>query len=233
MRSATCAASSPPNSSSGSRAAWLPRLALAALTALTAPTLTTASPSANAQRDPELRAVLERAIGQAECFEDEFDSAVWYKMMEPRLRRRVPDKNERMLILKHVFCEAHRSGETRIPPGLLLAIIDVESAFNTWAVSHAGAVGLMQVMPFWPKELGMQRHQLVRVPENIKMGSAIFRHYLKRERGNVARALARYNGSLGKTWYSDMVINRWTRWNGADDLGLAPAHQAEVKSTKF
>ena len=34
-------------------------------------------------------------------------------------------------------------------------------------------------------------------------------------------AVARYNGSVGRTWYSDMVIQRWTRWNGADDLGLA------------
>jgi soluble lytic murein transglycosylase-like protein len=125
-----------------------------------------------------------------------------------------------VLILKHVFCEAHRAGEARLPPGLVMAIIDVESRFNRWAVSSAGAVGLMQVMPFWPEELGMRRYQLVRIPENIRMGTAIFRYYLKRERNNVAKALARYNGSVGRTWYSDMVIQRWTRWNGADDLGL-------------
>jgi soluble lytic murein transglycosylase-like protein len=65
------------------------------------------------------------------------------------------------------------------------------------------------------------------------MGTAIFRHYLKRERGNVAKALARYNGSVGKTWYSDMVINRWTRWNGADDLGIEPPGQATSKPAKF
>jgi soluble lytic murein transglycosylase-like protein len=197
-----------------------------------------ASPNANAQRDPELKAVISDAIAQAECFEDEYESAVWYKMMEPRLRRKVPDHAERMLILKHVFCEAHRPGTQRLPPGLIMAIIDVESAFNTWAVSHAGAVGLMQVMPFWPEELGMRRHQLVRAPDNIRMGTAIFRHYLKRERGNIARALARYNGSVGKRVYSDLVINRWTRWNGADDLGLertehSEPRQADVKSAKF
>ncbi len=200
-----------------------------------------ASPSANAQRDPELKAVVSEAIAQAECFEDEYESAVWYKMMEPRLRRKVPDHAERMLILKHVFCEAHRPGTQRLPPGLVMAIIDVESGFNTWAVSHAGAVGLMQVMPFWPEELGMRRHQLVRAPDNIRMGTAIFRHYLKRERGNIARALARYNGSVGKRVYSDLVINRWSRWNGADDLGLERTEQADraessqpaVKSAKF
>lgn len=172
-----------------------------------------------AQREPEIRAAVEHAIEQAECFEDKYESAVWYTMMEPRLRKRVPDRDERMEILKHVFCEANRPGEARIPPGLVMAIIEVESNFNRYAVSHAGAVGLMQVMPFWPENLGMRRHQLIRVPENIRMGCAIFRAYLKRENHNIARALARYNGSVGKRWYSDKVINQWTRWNGADDLG--------------
>ena len=178
---------------------------------------------ADQQRDPELRAIVSRAIAEAECFPDEYDAEVWYKMMEPRLRRAVPDRSERILILKNVFCEAHRQDEVRLPPGLVMAIIDVESRFNRWAVSSAGAVGLMQVMPFWPEELGMRRYQLTQVQENIKMGAAIFRFYLKRERRNVAKALARYNGSVGRTTYSDMVISRWTRWNGADDLGLPPA----------
>lgn len=176
---------------------------------------------ADQQRDPELRAVVQQAIAEAACFPDEFEAEVWYKMMEPRLRRTVKDRDERILILRHVFCEAHRQGETRLPPGLVMAIIDVESRFNRWAVSPAGAVGLMQVMPFWPEELGMRRYQLVRVAENIRMGAAIFRYYLKRERSQVGKALARYNGSVGRTWYSDMVIQRWTRWNGADDLGQA------------
>jgi len=190
-----------------------------------------AAPNADAQREPELKAALEHAIDQAECFEDRYDSAVWYKMMEPRLRGRVPDRNERMDILKNVFCEANRSGEVRIPPGLVMAIIEIESGFNRYAVSYAGAVGLMQVMPFWPEQLGMRRHQLIRSPENIRMGCAIFRAYMKRENNNIARALARYNGSVGKRWYSDKVIDQWMRWNGADDLGREdPQRHAEVKS---
>ena len=191
-----------------------------------------AAPTAEAQREPELKSAVRHAIDQAECFGDKYDSAVWYKMMEPRLRKRVPDREERMLILKNVFCEATRRGEARIPPGLVMAIIEIESNFDRWAVSYAGAVGLMQVMPFWPENLGMRRSQLVKVTENIRMGCAIFRHYLKRENGNVARALARYNGSVGKRWYSDKVINQWTRWNGADDLGQTQAAErhAEVKS---
>jgi len=136
----------------------------------------------------------------------------------------VKDTQERMLILETAFCEAHRPGELRLPPGLVLAVIDVESRFNRWAVSSAGAVGLMQVMPFWPAELGMQRHQLVEIEANMRMGCAILRHYLKREKNDVRKALARYNGSIGKRKYPDSVVTRWTsRWNGADDLGTTAA----------
>lgn len=189
---------------------------LLAATAMLLPALA----CADQQRDPELRAVVQKAITDANCFQDAFDSAVWYKLMEPRMRSVVRNPAERMEILKQVYCESQRPGEMRLPPGLMMAIIDVESHFDRWAVSRAGAVGLMQVMPFWPEQLGMRRFQLVRIAENIKMGAAIFRFYLKRENKNVARALARYNGSLGRRDYSDSVIRRWTRWNGADDLGL-------------
>ena len=208
------------------------RLLLPALLML--PLAVTAAPASEAQREPEIKAAVERAIEQAECFEDKYESAVWYKMMEPRLRKRVPDHAERMEILRNVFCEANRPGEQRIPPGLVMAIIEIESNFNRYAVSYAGAVGLMQVMPFWPETLGMRRHQLIRSPENIRMGCAIFRAYLKREKHDIAKALARYNGSVGKRWYSDKVIAQWTRWNGADDLGRSQSpneRHAEVKPT--
>ena len=181
-----------------------------------------AATRADQQRDPELRDVVKKAIADASCFQDEFDSAVWYKMMEPRLRALARDRTERLDILKVVFCESHRPGQLRLPPGMMMAVIDVESRFDRWAVSRAGAVGLMQVMPFWPEQLGMQRFQLVKIAENIKMGAAILRFYLRVERNNVARALARYNGSVGRRNYSDMVVRRWSHWNGADDLGLRP-----------
>jgi soluble lytic murein transglycosylase-like protein len=188
------------------------------------------APANTKQIEPELKSVVAQAITQAECFIDRHESAVWYKMMEPRLRRVVRDHNERLEILKTVFCEAHRPGEVRLPPGLVMAVIEVESRFDRWAVSRAGAVGLMQVMPFWPEELGMRRHELTRVGPNIRMGCAILRHYLKRERNSVTRALARYNGSVGRREYSDKVLNRWTRWNGADDLGLDARNQPVPKS---
>lgn len=187
---------------------------------------------ADQQRDPELRAVVQEAIEEAECFPDEFEAEVWYKLMEPRLRRAVKDRDERILILKHVFCESRREGHEPLPPSLIMAIIDVESRFNRYAVSSAGAVGLMQVMPFWPEQLGMRRYQLVRIPENILMGTAILRHYLKRERNHVVKALARYNGSVGRTWYAEMVMKRQTLWRGADDLGLSPPQPVAKPSTR-
>ena len=166
------------------------------------------------------RAVIEHAIAQAECFPDRYESAVWFTMMEPRLVKRVPDKAERLEILRTVFCEAHRKGEMRLPPGLVMAVIDIESRFNRWAVSYAGAVGLMQIMPFWPEKLGMQRHQLTQIGPNVRMGCAILRYYIKYESNNVQKALARYNGSVGRRDYSDLVIGSWSRWNGADDPGF-------------
>jgi len=178
---------------------------------------------ADQQRDPELKAVIEKAIAQAQCFTDQYDSAVWYTLMEPRLRNLVKEKDERVDILKQVYCETHRYGEARLPPGLVMALIDVESRFDRWAVSSAGAVGLMQVMPFWPEQLGMRRYELTRIAANVSMGCAILRYYLDNEQRDVRRALERYNGSVGHRDYPDRVIVRWTTyWNGADDLGRAP-----------
>jgi soluble lytic murein transglycosylase-like protein len=194
--------------------------ACAANAALAACLLGSSAALADQQRDPELRAVVEHAITQAQCFADRYDSAVWYKMMEPKLRKLVPSEAERMDMLRVIYCETHRAGETRLPAGLIMGLMSVESAFNRYAVSSAGAVGLMQVMPFWPERLGMRRYELTHIEPNIHMGCAILRFYLKYERNDVARALARYNGSVGRRDYPDLVISQWSRWNGADDLGV-------------
>ena len=165
---------------------------------------------ADRQMDPELRGVIAEAISPAQCFEDKYDRAVWFASMEPRLSRYVKDQQEREQILHNVHCEAKR---VDIPPELVLAVMDVESRFDRFAVSSAGAVGLMQVMPFWPHELGMTNDQLVRISDNVRMGTTILGYYLRKERGNYQRALQRYNGSLGRPTYSDMVIDRLvSRW---------------------
>src|SRR5579863_9240367 len=140
---------------------WL--LEQARIGVLSAAVLVAPAALADQQRDPELRDVIARAVAQAECFTDHYDSAVWYTLMEPRLRRTVKDGDERMEILKQVYCETHRSGESRLPPGLVMAVMEVESRFDRWAVSTSGAVGLMQVMPFWPEQLGIRRYELIHV----------------------------------------------------------------------
>jgi soluble lytic murein transglycosylase-like protein len=169
-----------------------------------------ATAHADQQRDPELKVLLQKIMGSSDCFTDKFDSEVWYKAMEPRLARLVPNHEARVEILDHVYCEAKRDPNLQLPPDLVLALIEVESRFDRWAVSPAGAVGLMQVMPFWPHELGVQ-NQLVRVAPNIRMGCEILRYYLRAENRNWTRALARYNGSVGHNTYPGLVMQRWQR----------------------
>ena len=166
---------------------------------------------ADQQRDPELKALLQKIIGAtSDCFTDKFESEVWYKSMEPRLARFVNTHDARVEILNHVYCEAKRDPALQLPPDLILALMEVESRFDPWAVSPAGAVGLMQVMPFWPRQLGVQ-NQLVRVAPNIRMGCEILRYYLRVENRNWSRALARYNGSVGRNSYPALVMQRWHR----------------------
>ncbi|HEY2464439.1 MAG TPA: transglycosylase SLT domain-containing protein [Steroidobacteraceae bacterium] len=165
---------------------------------------------ADQQRDPELKELLQKIIGSADCFTDKYDSEVWYKSMEPRLAQFVPTHEERVEILNHVYCEAKRDPSMQIPPDLVLALMEVESRFDRWAVSPAGAVGLMQVMPFWPRELGVS-NQLVKIAPNIRMGCEILRYYLRVEHHNWSAALARYNGSVGHNKYPALVMQRWQR----------------------
>jgi soluble lytic murein transglycosylase-like protein len=189
----------------------MPRLpSIAALSLLVLLTVPWTTARADRQMDPELRGVIAAAIEPTRCFDDKYERAVWFATMEPRLLRYVKNEKEREQILHAVHCEAKR---VNIPPELVLAVMDVESRFDRYAVSSAGAVGLMQVMPFWPRELGMTNDQLVRIPDNVRMGATILGFYLRKERGDYQRALQRYNGSLGRPKYSDLVIDRLvTRW---------------------
>jgi soluble lytic murein transglycosylase-like protein len=181
-----------------------------ALAALILGSALPAAARADQQRDPELKELLEKIIVSHDCFVDKYESEVWYKTMEPRLAPYVPSHEDRISILDHVYCESRRDPTLALPPDLVMAMIDVESRFDSWAVSPAGAVGLMQVMPFWPRQLGVQ-NQLVRIAPNIRMGCEILRFYLREEHLNWARALARYNGSIGRNTYPALVMQRWQR----------------------
>jgi len=162
------------------------------------------------QKDPQLKDLLQSIAAKTDCFTDKYESVVWYKAMEPRMARLVPTHEARIEILDHVYCEAKRDPTLQLPPDLILALMDVESRFDSWAVSPVGAVGLMQVMPFWPRQLGME-NQLVRVAPNIRMGCEILRYYLRMENHDWVRALARYNGSVGRNTYPALVMQRWQK----------------------
>jgi len=179
---------------------------------------------ADGQRDPGLRQVISAAIGSKACFEDKYDDVVWYAVMQPRVENRLRQQPADLRlgteidaaaqrILRAVHCESTKHPMLRDRPQLVLAVIDVESAFDPFAVSSAGAVGLMQVMPFWPRELGLSIRDLLDVELNVRMGTSILAYYLTREGGDYRRALARYNGSVGRRSYPDLVLGRLqSRW---------------------
>lgn len=158
--------------------------------------------------DPELREILRKAANDADSFEDRFDAEVWLTDMSARLARQVRDPDERIRILTRVHYEASRA---ELAPELVLAVIEVESNFDRYAISHAGALGLMQVMPFWIKEIGRPDDNLIRLETNLRYGCTILKFYLDKEKGDLRRALGRYNGSLGRRKYPNKVIDKLTR----------------------
>jgi soluble lytic murein transglycosylase-like protein len=171
--------------------------------------LAAAAPAAAQQApediDPELRRVLREAVESADSFVDRFDAEVWLTAMSQRLARQVPDTEERMLILRLVHGYA---ATFELPPELVLAVIDVESDFDRYAISWAGALGLMQVMPFWRNEIGRPEDDLHDIQTNLLYGCRILAYYLDKEQGDRRAALARYNGSRGQRWYPDRVFSR-------------------------
>ena len=152
--------------------------------------------------DAGMRTALYEAINSSDSFTDRFDAEVWLTDMSQRLQGRVKDPEERLKILKQVHYEARRSG---LEPELVLALINVESNFDHFAISSVGARGLMQIMPFWLEEIGRPDDNLFDISTNLRFGCTILNIYLKREKGDMRRALARYNGSVGKNWYPQRV----------------------------
>ncbi len=143
------------------------------------------------------------------AFADEMDAAVWLADMSTRLNKYIPDEAERHQFLVTAHYEATRAG---LDPQLVLALIQVESDFRKYAISKAGAMGYMQVMPFWVELIGDgDDHNLFDLRTNLRYGCVILRHYLDIEKGNLFRALGRYNGSLGKARYPNLVRKRWQR----------------------
>ena len=157
-----------------------------------------------------MRAVLQRSVSDQAplklAFASQYEADYWLNEMSRRLKKTLPDAEYRMNFLKTVHYEATRAG---LDPQLVLGLIEVESSFNKYAVSKSGARGYMQVMPFWVKEIGTKGQNLFHLRVNLRYGCTILRHYLDIEKGNLFRALGRYNGTLGKPDYPNLVRAAW------------------------
>ncbi|ALK99830.1 lytic transglycosylase [Massilia sp. WF1] len=134
----------------------------------------------------------------------------WFDAMSARLKRRLPDEQVRTEFLESAWYEATRAG---LDPGLVLGLIQVESAYRKYAVSIVGARGYMQVMPFWTKVIGdSNRRALFDMQTNLRYGCSILRMYIDMEGGNLYLALGRYNGSRGRPEYPNAVLAAWKNW---------------------
>jgi soluble lytic murein transglycosylase-like protein len=151
------------------------------------------------------RAISDRGVPEL-VFANPADGEQWLADMSNRLAKRMPDPVAREEFLKTVHYESVRAG---LDPQLILGVIDVESGFRKYAVSVAGARGYMQVMPFWVKLIGTSDQNLFHLRTNLRYGCTILRHYLDIEKGDLFRALGRYNGTLGQAEYPNMVMRAW------------------------
>jgi soluble lytic murein transglycosylase-like protein len=134
----------------------------------------------------------------------------WHGAMSDRLKRKLPDDMQRREFLETAWYEARRAG---LDPGLVLGLIQVESAYRKYAVSIVGARGYMQVMPFWTNVIGdSDRRKLFNMQTNLRYGCAILRMYIDMEGGNLFLALGRYNGSRGRPEYPNAVLTAWNKW---------------------
>jgi len=164
------------------------------------------------------RNVSDQAVANP-VFATQYEADAWLNEMSRRLQKRIPDAGYRTDFLKTVHYEAKRAG---LDPQMVLGLIEVESNFRKYAVSSAGARGYMQVMPFWVKEIGTPDNNLFHLRTNLRYGCTILRYYLDMENGDLYRALGRYNGSLGRPEYPNMVQAAWRKyWNTASKVSIA------------
>ncbi|MCK6407495.1 MAG: lytic transglycosylase domain-containing protein [Rhodocyclaceae bacterium] len=162
-----------------------------------------------------VQAALQKSVSDkrppVSSFKSPIEAANWLEAMSARLQKRIPNQEYRLELLRAVHYEATRAG---LDPQLVLGLMQVESGFRKYAVSSAGARGYMQVMPFWVKLIGRPDDNLFNMRTNLRYGCTILRHYLDIEKGDLYRALGRYNGSLGRPEYPNMVRAAWhNQWS--------------------
>lgn len=174
-----------------------------------------------------VRAALHEAVSdsrpQVSSFKSPLEATNWLSEMSPRLEKRLPNREYRIDLLRSIHYEATRAG---LDPQLVLGLIQVESAFRKYAVSSVGARGYMQVMPFWVKVIGRPEDNLFDMRTNLRYGCTILRHYLDIEKGDLYRALGRYNGSLGRPEYPNLVRGAWqNHWQLSQTGGLTASNR--------
>jgi soluble lytic murein transglycosylase-like protein len=184
------------------------------------------------QLSDSVRAVLSKAVADAAvqrtAFSETPEVRLWISEMSRRLTRYIPDQDVRRDFITTLHYEATRAG---LDPEMMLGLIEVESGFRKYAVSSVGARGYTQVMPFWLKLIGAPDQNLFHLRTNLRFGATILRHYVDIEKGNLFRALGRYNGSLGRPEYPEMIYAAWrNHWT----YGIPPKGRAAPKpASKF
>ncbi len=134
----------------------------------------------------------------------------WLTTMSKRIGNRMVDERTRQEFLQTVWYEAARAG---LDVSLVLGLIQVESNFRKFAISYAGARGLMQIMPFWARVIGDgDAGKLFHMQTNLRFGCVILRHYMRLENGDLFMALGRYNGSRGRAKYPNAVFAAQRNW---------------------
>ncbi len=178
-----------------------------------------------------VRAALHEAVSDAVAptlpIPDASERSLWLTEMSRRLQKRIPDENYRNALLTSIHYEATRAG---LDPQLVLGLIQVESNFRKYAISSASARGYMQVMPFWLKVMNRPDDNLFHLRTNLRYGCTILRHYLDIEKGDLFRALGRYNGSLGKAEYPNLVRAAWEKHWSWQSQQVASASVAKQPS---
>jgi len=176
-----------------------------------------------------VKAMMQRSISDKAAprlvFATPEEGQAWLNEMSRRLEKRIPNAAYREDVLRTVHYEATRAG---LDPQMVLGLIHVESGFKKYAVSSVGARGFMQIMPFWIKSIGDKDHNLFQLRTNLRYGCTILRHYLDIERGDLYRALGRYNGSLGRPQYPNLVLGAWRKhWHYTPQFGASSIKVSE------
>ena len=146
----------------------------------------------------------------------------WYRHTQAQLERKLKDKKGQLRLpelaspeLQQAFLQTvwYESRRAALDPTLVMGLIEVESGFRKFAISSAGARGVMQVMPFWTRQLrAAEASVLFQWQANMRFGCVILRHYLALEQGDMHMALGRYNGSRGQQAYPQSVLAAQRRW---------------------